>query len=131
MVVNQTPIRCTGTEKLEDAVIAFDQGYLLGEAAPAAAELRASISRQARRALWNWAPTLDWGLLARGSIDGIVALGSVPQERHAGALLGAEAGAVVTDSAGEPFGLEDENLVAAATLSLHETLLELTAESGF
>ncbi|MFQ5968511.1 MAG: inositol monophosphatase family protein [Acidimicrobiia bacterium] len=130
VVVNETPIRSAGEEKLEDAVIAFDHGYRLGKAAPAAAELRASLSEQARRGLWNWAPTLDWGLLARGAIDGMVAVGSVPEERHAGALLAAEAGAIVTNFRGEPFGLEDENLLAAASLSLHEALLELAAKAG-
>ena len=130
VVVNETPIRSAGVDSLETAVIAFDQGHSLGEMAPAAAELWTSLSAQARRALWNWAPTLDWGLLARGAIDGMVAVGSVPEERHAGALLAAEAGAIVTDFRGEPFGLEDENLVAAASLSLHQALLELATKAG-
>ncbi|MFW5918142.1 MAG: inositol monophosphatase family protein [Haloferacaceae archaeon] len=45
-----------------------------------------------RRVLRTWAPCVDWGLLARGGIQGMVAYHPAPYERHAGELLAVESG---------------------------------------
>ena len=45
----------------------------------------------------------------------------------AGAFVAAEAGAVVTDLDGVPYGIESSSLLAAADAALHAELLALAA----
>jgi myo-inositol-1(or 4)-monophosphatase len=53
-----------------------------------------TLRARCKRVRETWAPAVDWGLLAAGRIEGVVALRPGPYEHHAGALLAAEAGAV-------------------------------------
>lgn len=74
-------------------------GLAVGLAAVRDPALRAEAERVGRvvgehckRVLETWAPCVDWGLLARGGIEGLVALYPPAHERHAGELLAAESG---------------------------------------
>lgn len=53
-----------------------------------------ALRDRCKRVRETWAPAVDWGLLAAGRIEGVVAVRPGPYEHHAGTLLAAESGAV-------------------------------------
>ena len=54
--------------------------------------LESTIDTECKRVLDTWSPCVDWGLLARGGIEGLVAYCPDIYEQYAGELLAAEAG---------------------------------------
>jgi myo-inositol-1(or 4)-monophosphatase len=54
--------------------------------------LAAAIRPHCKRVLETWSPCVDWGLLARGGIEGLVAYRPDAYEQYAGELLAAESG---------------------------------------
>lgn len=62
-------------------------------------EIRDALDGECKRVLETWAPCVDFGLLTRGSIEGLVAFHPDPFEQYAGELLASEAG-VVAERAG-------------------------------
>jgi len=72
----------------------------------------------------TWAPCVDWGLLARGSIEGLVAFRPGVYEQAPGALVAAESGVAAVDR------LTEAGLYAAApTRDVAERLHEVAAGS--
>ncbi|WP_327051232.1 inositol monophosphatase family protein [Halomicrococcus gelatinilyticus] len=63
-------------------------------------ELEHSLAGQCKRVWESWAPALDWGLLARGDVEAVVAFHPDAIEQHAGWLLAEESDAS-TASQGE------------------------------
>ncbi|MBB6645338.1 inositol monophosphatase family protein [Halobellus ruber] len=55
--------------------------------------VESSIGAECKRVLDTWSPCVDWGLLARGGIEGLVAYYPDVYEQYAGELLAKEAGA--------------------------------------
>jgi myo-inositol-1(or 4)-monophosphatase len=62
--------------------------------AATAAAIGEALDDACKRFLWAWAPTVYWGLLARGRIDAMVTLHPDDEEQVAGDLLAQEAGCV-------------------------------------
>ncbi|WP_129115046.1 inositol monophosphatase family protein [Halegenticoccus tardaugens] len=58
----------------------------------AAARIEDALSTRCKRVLQTWSPCVDWGLVARGSLEGIVCYHPDVYEQYAGELLAAEAG---------------------------------------
>ncbi|QKG83692.1 inositol monophosphatase [Kroppenstedtia pulmonis] len=56
-----------------------------------------------KRVLSLWAPSIQWCMLARGDLDGIVLYRSEAEDLYAGLLLAQEAGAAVFDFEGRSF----------------------------
>ena len=54
--------------------------------------IQAAVGTECKRVLDTWSPCVDWGLLARGGIEGLVAYAPDVYEQYVGALLAAEAG---------------------------------------
>ncbi len=78
---------------------------------------------------WNvrcFSSTLCFAYVASGQMAGYV-LFTAPDVMHtaAGALLAAEAGAVLTDTEGRPWDLDSRSFVAAGSAQLHAELLAL------
>ncbi len=71
---------------------------------------------------------LDLCAVAAGRVDAYVEQGLKPWDRAAGALIAAEAGAVVTGLDGGP---ADERLVVACSPELHPELLAVVRDCGF
>lgn len=71
---------------------------------------------------------LDLCAVAAGRVDAYVEQGLNPWDRAAGALIAAEAGAVVTGLDG---GAPDERLVVACSPQLHPQLLAVVQDCGF
>ncbi|MFB6305255.1 MAG: inositol monophosphatase [Haloferacaceae archaeon] len=82
---------------LDRGSVSFNVGLdaVRDEAARELARATEGVLREAcKRVLTHWAPSVDWGLLVDGHIEGLVALRPAPYEQHAGALLAREAGVV-------------------------------------
>ena len=81
-------------------------GWIQGHAvqnAEEAVRLRHSIDVKAKRMMRLWAPTLQWCMLARGDLDGIIVYNSEGEDLYSGLLMAQEAGAAVFDYDGQPF----------------------------
>jgi len=87
--------------------------------------VRRALWGRCKRVLETWSPCVDWALLARGSIGGVVCAYPDPFEQEAGELLASEAGVVSVSGDGYYVGAVDEVGLAA----LVETLPEQVRES--
>jgi len=74
--------------------------------------------------------SLALGYVASGRLAAYALFWATSLHVGAGALLAAEAGAVVSDVDGRPWTLASDSLLAAATSSLHDDLLEICAPAG-
>ena len=86
---------------LEHGTVALVVGLSAVETPPLAAaanDLRGALEAECKRVVESWAPCVDWGLLARGSIEGLVCFHPDEYEQHAGALLAAESGVTAIDT---------------------------------
>ena len=92
-----------------------------------AAEVLATLVRQNRLDIRVLASTVGLAYVAAGRFAADLYFGATPLHYGAGALLAAEAGAVVSDLDGRPFGVASTSLVAAGSAELHATLLALVA----
>ncbi len=81
------------------------------------------LEANCKRAARTWAPCIDWGLVAAGSLDGIVCFHPDVYEQHAGSLLAAEAGAVSVERDGFYVGAGDEETLDRL-LAIVETAIE-------
>lgn len=93
--VDGEPIRAGSDVPLKHGTVGLAVGLaaIQDPALRAEAErVRRAIGERCKRVLETWAPCVDWGLLARGRIEGLVALYPPAHERHAGQLLAAESG---------------------------------------
>ena len=101
---NGTPLRATPSLPLEHGTVALVVGLSAVTDPTLAAEARrleTGLREHCKRVVTTWAPCVDWGLAARGSIEGLVAFHPDPYEHHAGSLLAAESGVVAVDTVDE------------------------------
>jgi myo-inositol-1(or 4)-monophosphatase len=68
-----------------------------------AARLRHHLELNFKRSLRLWAPTIQWCMLAKGDIDGIVLYNSEGDDLYSGVLMVKEAGGIVVDFDGNAF----------------------------
>ncbi|SHG81632.1 inositol monophosphatase family protein [Halobaculum gomorrense] len=86
--------------------------------------VRRGLADRCKRVLETWSPCVDWGLLARGSIAGIVCAYPDPFEQEAGELLASEAGVVSASGDGYYVGAGDEETLAALVEALPASVRE-------
>ena len=89
----------------------------------------AELSTDGAHEVRHLATTLAFARLASGDLAGLIFLGRISHPLHtaAGCLVAEEAGAILTDLAGEPWTLETRGFVGAASLALHAELLALAS----
>ncbi|PSQ08348.1 inositol monophosphatase [Halobacteriales archaeon QS_6_71_20] len=75
--------------------------------------VRSALRGRCKRVLETWSPCVDWGLLARGSIAGVVCAYPDPFEQLAGELIAREAGVSSVTADGYYAGAVDEATLAA------------------
>lgn len=119
------PIRAATRVDPRRAVVAAVQGYPVGD--EVAAAVGGALRGQVKRVLTNWAPALDWCLLAEGRIAALVSLDSEHEDQVAGTLIAREAGALVTDLAGGPHTPAHGRILAAGRPAVHAHLRPLLA----
>lgn len=69
--------------------------------------IETALGGRCKRVVNTWSPCVDWGLVARGALEGIVCFHPDIYEQHAGELLAAEAGVVSTSREGLYVGAGD------------------------
>jgi myo-inositol-1(or 4)-monophosphatase len=96
---------------------------------PRALQLRGYIELNTKRMMRLWAPTMQWSMLARGQLDGIVLYNSEGDDLYSGLLLVQEAGGLVLDFEGNPFtGMNSEPYIIACPPDRKDTMLQLVRE---
>jgi myo-inositol-1(or 4)-monophosphatase len=85
----------------ERATISWINGYAVAADDPAASRTVAMLDRRFKRRLSLWSPSVDWSLLVKGRTGALFSYKNEPEDLLCGVLIAAEAGAVVTDFAGQ------------------------------
>ncbi|MFD1177830.1 inositol monophosphatase family protein [Paenibacillus puldeungensis] len=94
-----------------------------------AVTLRQHIDLNCKRMMRLWAPTLQWCMLAKGDIDGIVLYNSAGDDLYSGILMVKEAGGIVTDFEGNPFtGMKTEPYIIACHPDHKDELIKVVKE---
>ncbi|WP_135822235.1 inositol monophosphatase family protein [Halostella litorea] len=95
---NGATVTATGRdEPVAHATVAFVIGHRVKREAAwmeTATGIDAALTDRCKRRIETWSPTVHWGLLARGRIDGFVCYRPDREEQVAGELLAREAGCV-------------------------------------
>ncbi|WP_270168712.1 inositol monophosphatase family protein [Paenibacillus sp. SYP-B4298] len=95
-----------------------------------AVKLRQHIDLSFKRMMRLWAPTLQWCMLAKGDIDGIILYNSEGDDLYSGILMVQEAGGVVIDYDGNPFtGMNEEPYLIACHPDHQQELMRIVREA--
>jgi myo-inositol-1(or 4)-monophosphatase len=121
------PIQVGASRSPERAVVAYVQGYSSDHTTTA--RTLGVLSGRVKRVLSNWAPALDWCLLAHGGIDAVISLDSEAEDQLGGALIAREAGALLVDLAGHDAAPSAPRLLAAASPAMRDYLVDCLARS--
>jgi len=96
-------VRDGDTVSLSRATVGVVIGHAVKEDETLAASTDAvadALNGTVKRYVWTWAPTVYWGLFARGRIDAFVCFHPDREEQVAGELLAREAGGVARERDG-------------------------------
>ena len=110
---NGRRLQVKNRDHLKSGTIGWIQGHKV-QNEPKAVELRQHLDLHFKRMMRLWAPTLQWCLLAKGDIDGIVLYNSEGDDLYSGVLMVKEAGGIVMDFEGNEFtGMNEEPYLIA------------------
>ncbi|WP_068773422.1 inositol monophosphatase [Paenibacillus sp. FJAT-26967] len=125
---NNVRIQVKKNEKIQRSSIGWIQGHAVQNEAKAV-QLRHYLDVNVRRMMRLWAPTIQWCMLAKGDLDGIVLYNSESSDLYAGILLVQEAGGIVIDYEGNPFeGGSAEHYLIACHPEHKEYFMELVRQ---
>lgn len=94
-----------------------------------AVRLRRHVESSTKRMLRLWAPTMQWSMLARNQIDGVILYNSEGDDLYSGLLLVQEAGGLVMDYEGNPFyRMNPEPYIIACHPDRKDALLQLVRD---
>lgn len=94
-----------------------------------AVRLRQYIDVNCKRMMRLWAPTLQWCMLAKGDIDGIILYNSEGDDLYSGVLMVKEAGGIVVDFEGNNFtGMNKEPYLIACHPDNKDYFLNMVKE---
>lgn len=109
--VNGEPLETGSDVTLDNGTVSFVVGLpaVRDDALAARAEeIEAALGQRCKRVVSTWSPCVDWGLVARGALEGIVCFHPDVYEQYAGELLAREAGVASTSADGLYVGAGDE-----------------------
>jgi myo-inositol-1(or 4)-monophosphatase len=110
--------------------VLVETGYARDERRAWAARFCACLIDADRWDLRSFSSSLSLAYVASGRAAGYVLFLGTALHVGAGALLAAEAGATVSDIAGEPWTIDSDTIVAAATPDLHRELIDLASRTA-
>ncbi|GCE07564.1 inositol monophosphatase family protein [Dictyobacter aurantiacus] len=122
---NAMPFSVRQSEDIQRATIAYIQGYAAKKAS--AKVIQNALSDHAKRVVANWAPSLDWCLLAEGRIAGLVSLDSEREDQLAGTCIAREAGVLVTDFTGTAYDPGMTRFLATTHPALQAAMIKVLA----
>ncbi|MFX3633639.1 MAG: inositol monophosphatase [Candidatus Pristimantibacillus sp.] len=110
---NDKPILVKKKDDIRKANIGWVQGHKV-QKEDRAMRLRHYLESNVKRLMRLWAPTIQWNMLAKGDIDGIIVYNSEGDDLYSGILMVREAGGVVVDFQGNDFNemCEEPYLIA-------------------
>ncbi|CAM3780328.1 inositol monophosphatase family protein [Marinicrinis lubricantis] len=110
---NNERMRVNKKAELRKGTIGWIQGHVVQNDARAV-HLRQHLDIHFKRMMRLWAPTLQWCMLAKGDLDGIVLYNSEGDDLYSGMLMVKEAGGLVMDFQGnEVDGMIEEPYLIA------------------
>jgi myo-inositol-1(or 4)-monophosphatase len=114
------------TTSEDSRTIVVEDGKAADDRRVLAARFTAALISADRWDFRSFATTMSLAYLAAGRVSGYVAFWTDSAvHAAAGCLLAAEAGATVSDLAGEPWRLDSDAILAAASPGLHAELLDM------
>jgi myo-inositol-1(or 4)-monophosphatase len=126
--IDGEPVRAIDVPALADGIIAMgDAFHRGGPRFDAYLELSAEVHRRALRFRCVGSAAVLWSWLAGGQIQGVLLAHNNPYDIAAGHVVAVEAGALVSDYAGDPLGLDSAGAMACVPGAQAE-LLELSAD---
>lgn len=125
---NNRPIQMKSNPNIFKGNIGWIQGHKVQNDIRAV-KLRQYIDIKFKRMMRLWAPTLQWCMLAKGDIDGIVLYNSEGDDLYSGILMVKEAGGIVIDFEGNPCtGMNEEPYIIACHPAHKEDLIRMVRE---
>src|SRR5690606_34043433 len=125
---NSRLMQVQGNSSLFKGNIGWIQGHKVQNDSKAV-KLRQHIDMSFKRMMRLWAPTLQWCMLAKGDIDGIILYNSEGDDLYSGILMVKEAGGIVIDFEGNSFiGMNDEPYLIACHPDHKDDLLKVVSE---
>lgn len=118
-------LRVNKIKDIKRASIAYGRGYI--EAKTKSDKIEINLNKaKPRRVFQNWSLAYDFCLLASGKIEAVIVNGNDDYDFVAGKLIARQAGALITDFAGQP-EKNDKNrfFVASNGAVLHKHLLKV------
>lgn len=110
---NDTALKVMKRDHPKKFTIAWIQGHKVQNDEKAVI-LRQYIDVNCKRMMRLWAPTLQWCMLAKGDIDGIILYNSEGDDLYSGILMVKESGGIVIDFEGNDFtGMSNEPYLIA------------------
>ena len=103
---NGKPITIKKRENPDRSIVGWIQGHKV-QNEDKAVRLRNYIDVNCKRMMRLWAPTLQWCMLAKGELDGIILYNSEGDDLYSGILMVKEAGGIVVDFEGNEFTRTD------------------------
>jgi fructose-1,6-bisphosphatase/inositol monophosphatase family enzyme len=107
--------------------VAFEDSHSAGPERERCARFVGGLIRAHTYELRSLSTSLTLPYLAAGRVAAYAMFWTSAIHAAAGAFVAAEAGAIVTDLDGAPYGIESSSLLAAADAALHAELLALAA----
>lgn len=125
---NGSAMQVRSSPNFRKGTIGWIQGHQVQHERRAVA-LRQHLDLQCKRVMRLWAPTLQWCLLAKGDINGIVLYNSEGEDLYSGLLMVKEAGGSVTGFDGNPFhGMAKEPYIVACHPQHKDELIRMVQE---
>ncbi|PZT53495.1 inositol monophosphatase family protein [Paenibacillus silvae] len=125
---NLIPMHVKSKKQIQKGTIGWIQGHQV-QNEENAVRLRQHLDVHFKRVMRLWAPTLQWCMLAKGDIDGIVLYNSEGDDLYSGILMVKEAGAIVIDFEGKEFsGMCTEPYLIACHPEHREYFLNVVRE---
>ncbi|MGN7476445.1 inositol monophosphatase family protein [Solibacillus silvestris] len=125
---NEKSILMEDTEKRKKLTVGWIQSHEV-QNDQNAVKLRQHIDLNCKRMIRLWAPTIQWCMLAKGDLDGIILYNSPGEDLLPGVLMVKEAGGIVIDYDGNDFtGSEKIPYLIACHPNKKGILLELVNE---
>jgi myo-inositol-1(or 4)-monophosphatase len=125
---NDTELKIKKRDNPKKFNIAWIQGHRV-QNEDKAVKLRQYIDVNCKRMMRLWAPTLQWCMLAKGDIDGIILYNSEGDDLYSGILMVKEAGGIVFDFQGNDFtGMTSEPYLIACHPNHKDYFLKMVSE---
>lgn len=105
---NGKPLNISKKENTDRFIVGWIQGHKV-QNEERAVRLRNYIDLNCKRMMRLWAPTLQWCMLAKGDLDGIILYNSEGDDLYSGILMVKEAGGIVIDFEGNEFRQTDSS----------------------